>query len=87
MRDTMSEIMDLALTQAIERYRDMRPGEAYQAIADEWPQQIAILLIEFFFKTTCGMDVEMPPLMFIERDNSNNPYAVLVCRCAWNGVR
>ena len=49
MRTPTTEVLDLALTQTIERYRDMDPDDVYDAIAAEWPEQMAILLIEFLF--------------------------------------
>jgi hypothetical protein len=44
---------DLLLSQCIERYRDMSYEEAYVAIYDEWPQQMAVILETAFFKPSC----------------------------------
>jgi hypothetical protein len=82
MKTHNSEMLDLALTQAIEQYIEMEPDEVHFAIANEWPEQIAVLLEEFFFKSTCGdLSKSMPDFIQIERDNGHSHYIVLLCSC------
>ncbi len=83
MRTPMSEILDLALTQAIERYMEMEPEAVYDAIVDEWPEQMAIILVEFFFKTTCGTCNGMPDFVQIPREHGDTMYIVPLCSCKW----
>jgi hypothetical protein len=42
-----SENADLTVTTAIERYRSMSERDISCAISDEWPQQMAVILILF----------------------------------------
>ena len=82
MKTPDSETLDLALTQAIELYSEMEPDEVHVAITNDWPEQIAVLLEEFFFKTTCGNTcMSMPDFIQIERDNGHSHYIVLLCSC------
>jgi len=81
MRTSMSKIIDLALTQALERYSEMSPEAAYAAIVREWPEQLAILLIEFFFKSTCGNCGGMPDFVQIPREQGDSDCMMLLCRC------
>jgi hypothetical protein len=82
MKTFNSETLDLALTQAIEQYIEMEPNEVHEAIHNDWPEQIAVLLVEFFFKTTCGNDcTAIPDFIEIERDNGHSHYVVLQCSC------
>ena len=50
MPDSTKELLELILTQSIERYVEMKPADAEKAIAQEWPQQIRTLLISFLTK-------------------------------------
>jgi hypothetical protein len=81
MRTPEIEILDLAVTQAIERYVDMEPNEVYDAIADEWPEQIAVLLVEFFFKATCGSCGGTNDFIEVERENGGGNYVAAICGC------
>jgi hypothetical protein len=81
MRTADSEIFDLALTQAIERYLDMEPNAVYDAIAEEWPEQIAVLLVEFFFKLTCGKCGDPNDFIEIERESGGGNYVAAICGC------
>jgi hypothetical protein len=47
---TLLLLFDLILTQAIERYEEMKPDEIRRAIRTEWKDQTAVLLRGFFFK-------------------------------------
>jgi hypothetical protein len=49
MKDREAEIFDLALTQAIDKYMEMEPDEIYRAIVMDWHDQMASLLLSFFF--------------------------------------
>jgi len=81
MKNHTSQILDLAITQAIEHYRDMEPEEAYNAIIADWPEQIAVLLIEFLFRTWCGACGELVDFIQIERDNDNTTFISAFCDC------
>ena len=84
MKTPETEMLDLALAQAIERYMAMEPNEAHDAIEDEWPEQIVVLLAEFFFKTACpdcGAGFDFIP---IERENGNGAYLTPICACEIN---
>ena len=83
MRTTMSEIIDLALTQAIERYMEMESDAVSDAIAREWPEQTTTLLAEFFFKSHCANCGGMADLIQIERENGHGNYIVPLCGCEW----
>jgi hypothetical protein len=80
----MSEIIDLALTQAIERYMEMRPEAVADAIAAEWPEQIATLLAELMFKSPCASCGGMADLIQFERHNGDSNYIVPLCGCDWD---
>ena len=81
MRNSMSEIIDLALTQAIECYAEMEPEAAYEAIVAEWNEQLAIMLVEFFFNTTCGNCAGMPDFIHLPREGGDTTYIVPICSC------
>ncbi|MEJ0061658.1 MAG: hypothetical protein WDO70_00255 [Alphaproteobacteria bacterium] len=81
----MSEIIDLTLTQAIERYMEMEPEAVHDAIVAEWPEQLAVILVEFFFKTTCGNCDGLPDFIQIPREQSDIYYIVPLCGCEWGG--
>ena len=49
MKNNDTEILDLALTQAIDKYMEMEPDEIYAAIIKDWHDQMAALLLAFFF--------------------------------------
>lgn len=85
MRTPMSEILDLALTQAIEHYIEMEPELAYDAIVDEWPEQIAIILVEFLFRTTCGACNRGTDFVQVPRQQGDTMYIVPLCSCKWEG--
>jgi hypothetical protein len=81
MKTPVLEMLDLALTQAIERYMEMEEDEVYEAIAAEWPEQIAVLLVEAFFKTTCGNCCGMTEFIQIARIQGDSTYFVPMCGC------
>jgi hypothetical protein len=81
MRTSEIEIFDLAMTQAIERYLDMEPNAVYDAIAEEWPEQIAVLLVDFFFKVTCGKCGDLNDFIEVERENGGGNYIATICSC------
>jgi hypothetical protein len=83
MKNPMSEIVDLALTQAIECYMEMEPEAAYDAIVSEWHEQLAVILVEFFFKTTCGNCDGMPDFIQIPREQGDSTYIAPMCSCDW----
>jgi len=83
MRTPMSEILDLALTQAIERYMEMEPDIVYDAIAEEWPEQLAALLVEFFFNTGCCDCAGMTDFIHIPREHGDSNYIVPIGGCEW----
>ncbi len=83
MQNPMLEIIDLSLTQAIERYIEMEPDKVYNAIADEWPEQLAAMLTEFFFRTTCSNCDGMPSFIQIPREQGDSNYLVPLCSCAF----
>jgi hypothetical protein len=80
----MSEIIDLALTQAIECYLEMEPEAAYDAIVAEWHEQLAVMLVEFFFKATCGNCAGMPDFIQLPREQGDTNYIVPICSCDWS---
>ena len=84
MRTPMSEIVDLDLTQSIERYLEMEPDEIRDAIVKEWPEQTAVLLEEFLFNTSCGNCGGVPDFIQKEREDSDSSHVAPVCSCKWN---
>ncbi len=72
MKSHMSETIDLILTQAIERCVEMAPEQAYNAIVSEWGEQMAAILTEFFFKTTCNNCDGMPDFIQIPREQGDS---------------
>ena len=83
MRTPMSEIIDLALTQSIERYMEMESDAVYDAITREWPEQIAAILVEFFFNTGCCDCAGMTDFMQIPREHGTSNYIVPIGGCEW----
>lgn len=83
MRTPASELIDLALTQAIERYMEMEPDIVYDAIAKEWPDQMAALLAEFLFRATCGHCGGVPDFIEYRRENGFSNYIAPICDCEW----
>jgi len=81
MKNDMSKILDLALTQAIDHYRDMEPDEVHEAIAADWPEQIAVLLVEFLFKTCCGSCGHIMDFIHVERDEDDTTFIMGYCDC------
>lgn len=81
MKSHAAEMFDLALTQAIERYVDIPQNEVWDAILDEWPEQIAVLLIEFLFKPICGECASPVDYVSIERESGHGNYMVPLCDC------
>ena len=83
MRTPMSEIIDLAFTQSIERYLEMEPETVYDAIVEEWPEQTAVILIEFLFKRTCNRCDGISDFVQVSRVGGNTTYIVPLCSCDW----
>ena len=83
MRNPQSEILDLALTQALDRYMEMEVTDVCEVIHKEWPEQIAILLTEFVLKTTCPNCGDITDFVQIERDNGGSTYVAPLCTCEW----
>jgi len=82
MRNNVTEVLDLALTQAIERYAEMEPYDIQEAIATEWPEQLAVVLVEYMLKTTCGNCTGIPDFIQIERDTGDGHYYLVpLCSC------
>ena len=81
MKSNMSEIIDLTVTQALERYLEMEPESAYNAIVNEWYEQMAVLLVEFFFKTSCGSCAGVPDFVQIPREHGDSDYIAPRCDC------
>ena len=74
-------ILDLALTQALEQYQDMSPREAQSAILYDWPEQIAVLLFEFLFKTWCRSCGEHVDFITTGRRDGYTTYIRPFCDC------
>lgn len=83
MRNSVSEIIDLALSQALERYMEMTPDAVSDAIAAEWPEQIAALLSEFIFNSHCTTCGGQPDFIEMERESGHCTYVVPLCGCEW----
>ena len=81
MKNHNSEMLDLALTQAIECYVEMDADEVHAAITRDWPEQIAVLLEEALFKSTCGTCSGMADFIEVERDNDHGHYMAPLCSC------
>jgi|GEM_PF-4430387 len=81
MKTYAVEVIDLALSQSIERYMEMKPDEIYDAIVSEWTEQIAVLLIGFFFKTGCGRCTCLPDIVPVKRDEHDSHFYVAFCNC------
>ncbi len=84
MRNSMSETVDLAITQAIECYMEMEPDAAYDAIIADWHEQLATILVEFFFKTRCSNCGSTPDFIEMPRENGDSNYIVPTCGCDMN---
>ncbi len=83
-----SQTFDEILSQSIERYSEMTPAEAHQAIHEEWYEQMAALLEAVLFKIPCGDESEMRELLEVSRDGENSTYFyVPICSCEWNEWR
>ncbi len=84
---TFSRYIDMAVAKAIGRYIDMPPDDACEAIAAEWGEQMAAILEEILFNTTCGDANGMTEFLEIERENGDGTYFSPICRCKWNKWR
>ncbi len=81
MNDSTTELLDLILTQALERYVEMKPEDVEKAIKKEWPQQIGTLIRVFLHKTRCdkcNMQVRFTLLM---KANGHSGYVAPICNC------
>jgi hypothetical protein len=79
MKSLEVEILDLALTQAIERYLEMESLiAAHKAIRDEWPEQIAALLMEFVIRAMTGRRDGIPETIFAKRASGHSTYIALI---------
>jgi RNA polymerase subunit RPABC4/transcription elongation factor Spt4 len=81
MKTHESEIIDLALSQAIERYMEMKPECVHDAITSEWHEQIAVILTEFFFRAACPKCRSTHDFIEMERENGGGNYVVSICGC------
>ncbi|MGB9152205.1 MAG: hypothetical protein WCD70_03855 [Alphaproteobacteria bacterium] len=81
MPDSTKELLELILTQSIERYVEMKPADAEKAIAQEWPQQIRTLLRVFLHKTTCDKCQTSVRFMVLMKKDGNGVYVSPVCNC------
>lgn len=81
MKSHAAEMLDLALTQAIERYVDMPQNEIWDVILEEWPEQIAVLLIELLFKPVCRECTSSVNYISIERESGHGNYIIPLCAC------
>jgi hypothetical protein len=75
------EIIDLVLTQAIERYSEMDADVAEAAIFLEWPEQTAVLLKAFMLGHACYRCGGSPGLFHVQRRDFNNTYIKPLCVC------
>jgi hypothetical protein len=80
MNTPEAEEIATALTIDIQRYHDMESREAYEAVNIEWPKQIAVLLIEFLFRTSCGSCDGLLDFATIEPENER-PFVTTICDC------
>ena len=81
MPDSTTELLELILTQSIERYIEMKPAEAEKAITREWPQQIRTLLRVFLHKTTCDKCQTSVRFMILMKGDGSGSYVSPVCNC------
>lgn len=76
MKSPTTEMIDLALTQALERYMEMDPSDVYEAIVHEWPEQTAALLTDFFYGNRGGTFGVQSGLIEIPRTSGGMTYYV-----------
>ena len=82
MPDNTAELLELILTQSIERYLEMKPAEAEKAIMREWPQQqLRTLIRVFLHKTTCDKCHTQVRFMLLMKKNGSGGYVAPVCDC------
>ncbi|MDR3423950.1 MAG: hypothetical protein P4M13_02570 [Alphaproteobacteria bacterium] len=84
---TDPEVFDLFLSQTIDRYNDMPPDEAHEAIGSDWHEQMAAVIEAAMFQTPCGNFHEMAELLEIARENGHGIYFVPICSCEWDAWR
>ena len=81
MKDYNTEMVDLDLSDAMASYQHMDHDELYETIVNEWPEQIAMLLVEFFFKTTCSTCDAKLELLHVERSDNAGTFIMGFCDC------
>ena len=81
MPDNTAELLELILTQSIERYLEMKPAEVDKAIMREWPQQIRTLLRVFLYKTMCDKCQTQVRFMLVMKSKGGGGYVAPICDC------
>ena len=76
-RHPVFEMFDLSVSQAIDRYIDMKPKEFIHAIFQEWPEQMAIVLIVFMSAIKCPLLEGAFRVVYVERRNKACSYITL----------
>jgi hypothetical protein len=74
IRNFISEDTDLTVSLALRRYMDMAERDAYSAIIDEWPQQMAVILIMFIAAVSNPATKHIYKFVHRARKNGKNSY-------------
>ncbi len=77
MKDDITRCIDHALTDDIHRYSKMDSAMAYAAIVMEWPEQIAVLILELLFKESGEKRQDVNTTLLTKRDGSGSFFTSL----------
>ncbi len=83
MTDNTKEILELILTQSLERYLEMKPAETEKALLRDWPQQqqMRTLLRVFLSKTACDKCHTQVRFMLLMKSDGTGNYIAPICDC------
>ena len=84
MYDNTIELLDLILSQAIERYLEMKPAHVEKALIREWPPQMRTLIRHFIDKSTCRKCHTHIRFMLNIEAGKDSGYVVRLCQCKPN---
>ena len=77
MKDDITRRLDRTLTDDIHRYSKMDSAMAYAAIVMEWPEQIAVLILELLFKGSAEKRQDVNTTLLVKRDGSGGFFTIL----------
>ncbi|MDE2020501.1 MAG: hypothetical protein KGJ13_09220 [Patescibacteria group bacterium] len=77
MRDDITRRIDRTITDDILRYSTMDAAMAYAAIVTEWPEQIAVLILELLFGRGEEKRQDGKSMMLAKKDGNGSFFTIL----------